>query len=88
MMQNTSPTKQQGNVVSAYFFTITIAQTIAPLLFGYLCNYFGAAANPVVYGPLIAAFSAIGFFGSLPFWFKAGKSYAEHMRKNAMGQGI
>ena len=25
MMQNTSPTSQQGNVVSAYFFTITIA---------------------------------------------------------------
>jgi len=34
MIQNTSPQEQQGNVVSVYFFCITLAQTISPVIFG------------------------------------------------------
>ena len=79
MMQNTAPVKQQGNVVSAYFFCITIAQTISPAIFGALCTRFGAVANPTVYGPLIAGFSVLGFIGSVPFWFRAGRHYKNHM---------
>ena len=42
MMQNTAPVSQQGNVVSTYFFTITIAQTISPAIFNNLVTRFGA----------------------------------------------
>jgi len=72
---------QQGNVVSAYFFSITIAQTIAPAIFGIMCNKFGVLTNPAMYGPLIAGFSIFGFLGSVPFWWLAGKHYKEYKLK-------
>jgi MFS family permease len=42
MIQNTSPADQQGNVVSVYFFCITLAQTISPAIFGWIANSMGA----------------------------------------------
>ena len=41
MMQNTTPIDQQGNVISIYFFSITFAQTIAPIVFNYIANSVG-----------------------------------------------
>jgi MFS family permease len=79
MMQNTAPVDMQGSVVSTYFFCITIAQTISPAIFGRLCNKFAVVANPAMYGPLIAGFSVLGFIGSVPFWYMAGKGYRNHM---------
>ena len=73
MMQNTCPTHLSGSVVSVYFFSITIAQTIAPTLFSMLVKYSGALANPAMYGPLIAGFTIGGFGLSIPFWYNAGK---------------
>jgi len=32
-----------------------------------------------MYGPLITAFVAFGYIGSLPFWYNAGKAYKEVM---------
>ena len=65
--------------MSVYFFSITIAQTIAPTIFGILAKRFGAFANPMLYGPLISAFTVLGFGLSLPFWYKAGKQYKDFM---------
>ena len=70
----------QGNVVSAYFFVITIAQTIAPALFQVFAVRYDAFSNPKVYGPLIAAFTAVCYLGSVPFWYRAGKNYVKEMR--------
>ena len=81
MIQNTSPQSQQGNVVSVYFFCITLAQTISPAIFGAIANYAGALTNPALYGPLITAFVAFGYIGSLPFWWKAGKAYKNFMEE-------
>jgi len=79
MMQNTAPTSQQGSVVSVYFFSITMAQTIAPIIFGYFAKWAGVLANPTLYGPLITGFCALSYLGSLPFWFRAGKHYKKYM---------
>jgi hypothetical protein len=32
-----------------------------------------------MYGPLIAGFSILGFCGSIPFWYLAGKNYKKDM---------
>jgi len=39
----------------------------------------GAFANPMLYGPLISAFTVAGFGLSIPFWYKAGKQYKDFM---------
>merc|ERR1719331_3659334 len=50
MIQNTSPQDQQGNVVSVYFFAITLPQTISPAIFGWFAQRMGCLANPALYG--------------------------------------
>ena len=69
----------QGSVVSSYFFVVTLAQTLGPLVLGFLCNKFGAVANPTMYGPLITFTTFIGFLGSCPWWYLAGKNYKRIM---------
>lgn len=86
MMQNTAPVNLQGNCVSVYFFSITIAQTIAPTIFGIFANRFGALTNPAMYGPLIAGFTIGGFGLSIPFWYKAGKHYRDFMIQKEIEQ--
>jgi len=79
MIQNTSPQSQQGNVVSLYFFCITMAQTLSPAIFTAVANKMGCLANPALYGPLITGFVALSYWGSIPFWWAAGKSYKKHL---------
>ena len=79
MIQNTSPQEQQGNVVSVYFFCITLAQTISPVIFGAIANRMGCLANPTLYGPLITTFVGLSYLGSIPFWWRAGANYKKHM---------
>lgn len=81
MIQNTSPQSQQGNVIGAYFFCITLAQTISPLIFGLIANAVGCLTNPILYGPLITSFVFLSYLGSVPFWLKAGKAYSDHMKE-------
>ena len=68
-------------MISVYFFSITIAQTIGPLVFNILANYFGCLANPALYGPMITAFIGLSYVGSIPFWWKAGKEYTKYMKE-------
>ena len=79
MIQNTAPPDQQGNVISLYFFCITMTKTVSAAVFGYVANTFGAQQNPLAYGPLITAFVAVSYWGSLPFWYKAGQAYKKFM---------
>ena len=84
MMQNASSKENSGNVVSAYTFVTTVAQTISPILFSYIGNIVGVVQNPRLYGPLISAFITFGYAMSSIFYWKAGKNYKKVMIERDM----
>lgn len=49
---------------------------------------YGAFDNPKIYGPLIAAFTAVCYLGSIPFWYMAGKNYVKEMRAKNEQSGM
>ena len=75
MMQNTVKPENQGSVVSAYLCFLTMAGCASTVLLSQLCQIFGAASNPAVYGKLVYAFSTIGLVGSVPAFYLAGKAH-------------
>mmetsp|Transcript_1212 Transcript_1212/g.2209 ORF Transcript_1212/g.2209 Transcript_1212/m.2209 type:complete len:345 (+) Transcript_1212:688-1722(+) len=79
MMQNTSNSRTQGNLISAHFFYTTLASTISPAVLGYLSTVLDAPSNPMIYGRIILAFVLTGYVGSVPFFWKAGLHYKEFM---------
>ena len=79
MMQNTTRSKDMGKIISSHMFYQTIAATICPLIFSKISLGLGVAANPGIYGTLLAVFACFGYWGSIPFWYLAGKSYKKHM---------
>jgi hypothetical protein len=79
MMQNTTISKEQGNVISSHVFWTALSATVCPIFFGYVANLIGAPANPSLYGYVLAGFAFIGYWGSVPFWYLAGKSYTKYM---------
>jgi predicted MFS family arabinose efflux permease len=81
MMQNTTSAKDQGNVISSHVFWTALAATVCPITFSWLSNYLGAAANPAIYGKVLTVFALIGYWGSVPFWWLAGRSYKKHMEE-------
>lgn len=81
MMQATVKPEDQGNIVSAHLFYLTVVGCISTVCLGQLANVFGAAANPAVYGKLISLWSAIGYIGSIPCFWKAGKLYKKRMEE-------
>lgn len=87
MMQTSTPKSIQGTAISAYFAVATLAQSFGPLICSELAKVVGAATKPALYGPLICALVAVGYTGSVPLWWKAGKAYearleAAEQRKN------
>lgn len=68
-------------MISCYFFTISLAQTLGPAVVGHLAKVFGAVQNPAIYGKLITFTTAIGFFGSVPVWWFAGKAYCRILKE-------
>lgn len=81
MMQNTTSSKDQGNIISSHVFWTAIAATACPIAFSSVANFFGAAANPAIYGNILTGFALLGYWGSIPFWWLAGKSYKRHMEE-------
>jgi len=75
MMQTTVKPEQQGSIVSAHLFYMTIAGCFSTVLLGHVANVLGAAANPAIYGQLIFVWNVIGYVGSVPFFWKAGQEY-------------
>jgi hypothetical protein len=85
MMQNTTSSKDQGNIISSHMFYTTVMATICPIFFSFVANFFGAAADPKIYGYVLTFFAGLGYWGSIPFWWLAGRSYKKYMEDS---QGI
>ena len=83
MMQNTTGSKHQGKIISGHMFYQTVAATLCPILFSKIATTMGAAANPSLYGKILALFALVGYWGSIPFWWLAGRSYKEYKQKRA-----
>jgi hypothetical protein len=81
MMQSTVPPEDQGSIVSAHLFYLTVAGCAATVSLGALANALGAVANPRIYGYLIWIWSMIGYIGSVPFFWKGGKEYKKYIEK-------
>ena len=79
MMQNTTKSETQGNLIGAHLFYTALAATVSPALFGFMANSLGAASNPSIYGYIVTLFSVIGYGGSVPFFWLAGKEYKKYM---------
>jgi hypothetical protein len=79
MMQSTVAPEEQGSIVSAHLFYLTIVGCFSTVLLGQVANMLGAAANPAIYGKLISLWSVIGYIGSIPAFWKAGKLYKAKM---------
>lgn len=79
MMQRTVKPENQGNIVSAYLFFLTVAGCSSSVLIGYLANMFNAAANPHIFGKLVFAGSTFGYLGAIPCFWMAGKAYINHV---------
>lgn len=82
MMQATVKPEEQGSIVSAHLFYLTIVGCFSTVLLGQVANMLGAATNPAIYGKLISLWSVIGYVGSIPCFWKAGKLYKEKMDKS------
>ena len=68
-------------MVSAQLFCMTLAGTLSTFISGALATYFNAAANPIVYGKILAFMTCVAEFLSIPFFWLAGKAYIEHLEK-------
>ena len=79
MMQTTVPPEDQGSIVSAHLFYLTVVGCAATVSLGACANFLGAATNPKVYGYLIWVWSMLGYIGSVPFFFKGGKEYKKYI---------
>lgn len=78
MMQNTTGSKEQGKIISGHMFYQTVAATLCPILFSKIATSLGAAATPALYGKILAGFALFGYWGSIPFWWLAGRSYKQY----------
>jgi hypothetical protein len=61
--------------LSAFFFYCNLAGTASTALCGSLSYFFDTAANPIIFGKILAIISAIQYLGSIPFFMKAGNMY-------------
>ena len=78
MLLDTTSPKNQGFTVNAYLLFATFAGTFSTQLMDYLNQSLGASSsNPEIYGYTLAAFTAISYLGSIPFFYLAGRSYKE-----------
>lgn len=75
MMQNTTNSQEQGKIISGHMFYQTVAATVCPIMFSKIATTLGASANPILYGKILAGFALFGYWGSIPFWWLAGRSY-------------
>lgn len=80
-MQATVPAEDQGNIVSAHLFYLTVIGCFSTVLLGQVANMLGALSNPAIYGKLITLWSLVGYLGSIPCFWKAGKLYKKKMEE-------
>ena len=75
MMQNITPSNEQGFMISAYLLFTTLAGTFATAICGFLAQAFKAGNNATILGRIICALELISLGGSIYFFRKAGKFY-------------
>ena len=75
MIENSVSSKETGKMVSAWQMYTNIAQTLSPILFGFVATYFNIKATPSLYGPMIMAFVALGYLPAALFFYLGGRSY-------------
>lgn len=86
MMQNSVPSDQTGKIIGAYNLYTNLAQTLSPIVFGFLATSLGAKSNPQVYGKLITLFITVGYSISSLFFWRAGGHYKAHMLKEQQAE--
>lgn len=77
MIQNGVEQEDIPKAISGYNLFTNLAQTIAPILFGFLATGLNAKKFTGVYGPIITAFCLAGYLPSAYFYFKAAKAREE-----------
>ena len=75
MMQNVTPSENQGFMVSAYLLHTTFAGTMATAICGLLSFVFNAGQNASVLGRIICGLEVISMAMSIYFFRKAGQYY-------------
>ena len=50
-------------------------------MFSKIAFSLGAAKNPAIYGYMLSFFALVGYWGSIPFWWLAGKNYKIYMEE-------
>jgi MFS family permease len=81
MMQSTVKPEEQGSIVSAHLFFLTIVGCASTVTLGAVSNALGVASNPAIYGKLIFLWNIIGYLGAAPFFWIGGKKYKEHLER-------
>ena len=82
MMQNAVSDENSGNIVASYGFVTTIAQTLAPIIFGAVANVIDVRKNPSYFGPLISLGICVPYMISSIFYWRAGNRYVKYCKEN------
>ena len=77
MMQRTVKPSEQGSIVSGFLFYLVCVGCGSTVLLGQVANMLGAPANPAIFGKLVCLWSLIGYAGSIPCYWMAGKKYTK-----------
>lgn len=75
MIQNSVPAEEIGSAMSSYNLFTNLAQTVSPIIFGFLATAVNAKKFTGLYGPMIAAFLLAGYLPSAVYYFMSGNSY-------------
>ena len=60
---------------------MTAIGCLSTVVLGQCAAAFGAINNPAIYGKLIWLWSMVGYIGSIPAFWKAGKVYKEFVER-------
>ena len=74
MIQNSVESDDVPKAISSYNLFTNGAQTIAPIIFGFVAAGLNAKKFTGVYGPMIAAFILVGYLPSAFFYYRSGQA--------------
>ena len=74
--------------VSAYLFFTTMAGTISTALLGVLSEAYDTKGHPERSGYIMCAFVFFSYLGSVPWFYLAGLSYRDHLKKKELEEQL
>lgn len=86
MMQDTTKPEKQGAIVSVFLFFLTASGCLSTILMSQMAQLVGANLNPWLYGKLIFTGSTIGYLGSIPCYWLAGRHYKRFLEERYIQQ--